>query len=395
VATLNLRDRLIEAKIAYVGASFGGKSTNLEHLLASPRDARCGAPSEDGGVSWFEWRPSNVGKFDDCEVSVRVIAPSGGDVAEVTSADGVVLVVDSDPAALDRNRRAANALRDELRGRDVPVVVQLNKRDLPHALPEDRLVAALALDDWPRISANAAAGEGVIETLERAIEGVLRMMTDVPRNGTTRPTESNPLLAALRGVLESAIAEQMRALEARLEERLVARIDQRLDAQFASGKLEGRLLDQIDQRLQSLVEARKDLAAIKRELATQAQKMESLASQQLRACSKDDLILESGRRAVALEANLQKQRDQILASLGAFQRTIDAATADQRKFDQQANAKLAALVTDTSDSVLAALSPISVEMAKVARIEQHAESTASAIDEMRDQLEKRKKGWFG
>lgn len=386
---------MIEAKIAYVGASFGGKSTNLEQLRSSPRDARCGMVGEEGGVAWFDWRPTHVGKYDDCEVTVRVIAPSGGDVTEVASADGVVLVIDSDPAALDRNRRAATALRDELSGRQVPVVVQLNKRDLPHALSEEKLVAALSLDEWPRISASAAAGEGVVETLERAIEGVLTMMTDVPRNGTTRPTESNPLLAALRTVLEAAIAEQMRALETRLEEKLVSRLDQRLDAQFTSGKLEGRLLDQIDQRLLSLVEVRKDLAAIKREVSAVAQKIESVAALQLRACTKDDLVLESGRRAVVLETNLQKQRDQILASLGAFQRTIDAATADQRKVDQQANAKLAALVTEASDSVIAALSPISVEMAKVARIEEHAAHTAAAIDEMNEQLEKRKKGWFG
>ena len=55
----------------------------------------------------------------------------------------------------------------------VPYVLQLNKRDLPTALPVPDLVKALRFKDEPVFEAVAPKGIGVFETLKAVVKGVL------------------------------------------------------------------------------------------------------------------------------------------------------------------------------------------------------------------------------
>jgi hypothetical protein len=89
--------------------------------------------------------------------------------------DGVVFVADSAPERIDENVRSFAAAA----WHPTPVVVQLNKRDLPGAMDAAEMTARL-LKAWPPgrpkpvvIEATANAGRGVVETYRALLDALL------------------------------------------------------------------------------------------------------------------------------------------------------------------------------------------------------------------------------
>jgi signal recognition particle receptor subunit beta len=85
--------------------------------------------------------------------------------------DGVIFVADSQEERMDANFEALENLNENLKehGYDfmkVPYVLQLNKRDLPSALPVEELKKALVKKNEPVFEAVAFQGTGVFETLK-------------------------------------------------------------------------------------------------------------------------------------------------------------------------------------------------------------------------------------
>jgi signal recognition particle receptor subunit beta len=93
-------------------------------------------------------------------------------------ADAVVFVVDSDPEKDKENLWAWAQLHEQLKENQInvenfPIIVQMNKRDLPNALPIPTLKAVLKLNQHACIEAQAMSGIGVRETLKIAINAVM------------------------------------------------------------------------------------------------------------------------------------------------------------------------------------------------------------------------------
>jgi hypothetical protein len=242
MAYLNVRDRRVEAKIAYVGPALSGRSTNLEQLLrkvdARIADARIVA---DTGALALAWRPSSGERFRDCTVSVSVVAPSPKTIdAVLREADGVVVVMSAQADAQEPNRAALDGVREALAGRALlPVVVQVNKSDLPDALPAPRILGSLDVPSLRHVVASASRGEGVVETLEAVLDEVLSSLeadrtpttrAGAPTNAPSAPTGEHPLLDALREVLRDAVRENVLLLEERMNDRIRDRLEARVDA---------------------------------------------------------------------------------------------------------------------------------------------------------------------
>jgi signal recognition particle receptor subunit beta len=92
--------------------------------------------------------------------------------------DGVVLVADSQAERLDANLEAIENLMENLKEQKhdfmrIPYVLQLNKRDLPSALPVETLKKELMRKNEPVLEAIAYKGVGVFETLKRCGRMVL------------------------------------------------------------------------------------------------------------------------------------------------------------------------------------------------------------------------------
>jgi signal recognition particle receptor subunit beta len=92
--------------------------------------------------------------------------------------DGVVFVADSQEERMDANLEALDNLQENLKehGYDlakIPYVLQLNKRDLPNALPVENLKKELVRKGEPVFEAVAFNGTGVFETLREVARQVL------------------------------------------------------------------------------------------------------------------------------------------------------------------------------------------------------------------------------
>jgi hypothetical protein len=222
---LNVKERTIEAKIVYYGAGLSGKTTNLEQIKKRTVDGRCGElmtlDTDGDRTLFFDWLPFNFGKFNGCDVKMQLYTvPGQAKYAEtrkrvLTSADGVVLVLDSQASALERNRETLRDLRDHLKANNlhadtVPVVLQLNKRDLPTAMDPAEMLRELDLVGTPYVEAAAAKGEGVFETLKEVSQRVLQAVREQARErapelraGTNSGLDGNTLYGKLTGTAEA------------------------------------------------------------------------------------------------------------------------------------------------------------------------------------------------
>lgn len=431
MAYLNVRDRRIETKIAYVGPELAGKATNLHTLTKGVRGRATNVEETitDGGALFsLDWTPLAMPRWRDCELAVKVVAARGALSAERMKAllddvDGVVVVVDADPEAQAQNRRAVQLVK-ELVDRATPVVVQANKSDLAGAIGADALATALETNEWPVVPASATRGEGVVETLEMALTNVLEAMK---REHGDEPevvkADHNPLLTALRQILRETVTEHMAGLEAssrtRLESALatkleahVTRIEERFDrierAILASAEVEGRLA-----RVIAEAESRlgRTLEASEAKLARTIAESEAQLREEVTTRAKADrehvvaalAVVRRGVDAVAVDVKKQDGRDlplmeKIDASIALVRKDLLPTTAVPARL-QSLEQTIHRELRETFGPRLARIDD-SVQVLHVDAGESFARSDArigeiqSGLSELLEELKRRKKGWF-
>lgn len=178
---INYQAREINAKIVYFGSPNGGKLTNLNNIYS-----RLGADSKGKMISlteetyqtiFFDFLPADLPDVRGFKVRIHVYMVKGERIytqsllKSLKGADGVVLVVDSDPASQEANQQARADLETMLKesGSDIatmPYVIQYNKRDLPGAPTVAELRAQLNTAGVADFEAVATTGTGVWETLK-------------------------------------------------------------------------------------------------------------------------------------------------------------------------------------------------------------------------------------
>ena len=179
-------------KLVYYGPGLGGKTTNLEQIYAKTRPENRGKllslNNEAERTLFCDLLPVAIGKFKGYAVRLHLCTVPGQVVYDHTrqlilrNVDGVVFVVDSQPAQLDSNMESLANLGTNLRlqGVDpdrVPVVVQYNKRDLKGVLPVAELKASLKIPDGvPEVQASAKFGLGVFETLKTIVKECMKLV---------------------------------------------------------------------------------------------------------------------------------------------------------------------------------------------------------------------------
>jgi mutual gliding-motility protein MglA len=191
VAVIDIAARRIDARVVFFGPGGGGKTTSLRRIAAAAPHRVAGAfvtlAGADGRTLFLDGLPLDLGEVAGWRFRLDLVGVPGQPAYERTrrallaGADGVVFVADSDP-----RRRAANrASLDELaawlaeagqRPGTVPLVVQLNKRDLPDAVPEADLLADLGLPGAAAVPTVATAGDGVLAALRAICRQVARSL---------------------------------------------------------------------------------------------------------------------------------------------------------------------------------------------------------------------------
>lgn len=181
MSTVNFAAREINFKIVYYGPGMSGKTTNLKRIYENLRDNRrselVSLATEEEHTLFFDFMPLDLGtvggfktRFDLYTVPGRVAYNTTRKLI-LRGVDGVIFVADSSPNRLRANAEALRNLRENLAEHnlalaELPLVTQLNKRDLPNALPADMLRSVLDPEGKVKTyEASAVKFEGVLEPL--------------------------------------------------------------------------------------------------------------------------------------------------------------------------------------------------------------------------------------
>jgi signal recognition particle receptor subunit beta len=179
---LNFAAREVAIKLVYYGPALSGKTTNLQALHELTREASRGRlmtlDTKDDRTLFFDMLPLVFkADTDNGGMSLRVkVFTVPGQVVHTSTrrlvlqgADGVAFIADSQTSETENNAASFLDLRENLKelGRsmkDVPCVIQFNKRDLVD-VRSDAEIDELARRGRERVyKASAVNGQGVIES---------------------------------------------------------------------------------------------------------------------------------------------------------------------------------------------------------------------------------------
>jgi mutual gliding-motility protein MglA len=184
----NYATKEITAKIVYYGPGLCGKTTNLQFvydsLPSNNKSKMLSLATKTDRTLFFDFLPLDLGKIRGMRTKLQLYTVPGQVYYNSTrqlvlkGADGIVFVADSQDFALDANQESLQNLEDNLkrqgiRLREMPLVIQYNKRDLPNALPVAEIDKDLNKLQSPSFESVATTGIGVEETLKGITQLVL------------------------------------------------------------------------------------------------------------------------------------------------------------------------------------------------------------------------------
>jgi signal recognition particle receptor subunit beta len=193
MSLVNFAAREITCKIVYYGPGRSGKTTNLQYIFGRVPESRRGRmvslATHTDRTLFFDFLPLDLGSISGFATKFQLYTVPGQSYYASTrklvlqGADGVVFVADSQARRLDDNLESlqdlqANLLSQTIDIRQLPVIFQYNKQDLPGdlILSPAELDEALNFREVQSFSADALHGGGVFETLKGISELVLRRL---------------------------------------------------------------------------------------------------------------------------------------------------------------------------------------------------------------------------
>ncbi|HSF13958.1 MAG TPA: ADP-ribosylation factor-like protein [Vicinamibacteria bacterium] len=200
---INYASREINCKIVYYGPGLCGKTTNLQFIYEKTNPNAKGKlislATETDRTLFFDFLPLELGNVRGFKTRFHLYTVPGQVFYDASrklilkGVDGVIFVADSQRERMDANVESLRNLEQNLKAqgydiRTIPYVLQLNKRDLPSAVPVDEMKSKLCIDTEPVLEAIAASedGFGVFDTLKAVAKLVLQELT----RGTERSSGS-------------------------------------------------------------------------------------------------------------------------------------------------------------------------------------------------------------
>jgi hypothetical protein len=225
VALINHRTREIHFKIVYYGPGLCGKTTNLKALHDKLPPERRGKlisiATDHERTLFFDFLPIDLGQVNGFLTRFHLYTVPGqvyyrlSRRAVLQGVDGLVFVADSHPAREAANRESLADLHEHLRTLGmqgpslarIPWVFQYNKRDVPLAMPLERMRTMLNPHAHPEFEAVANEGKGVSESLRAMCKLVLaRLSGPMPTSSSAVPVAaSSPIVAASAAAVAASV----------------------------------------------------------------------------------------------------------------------------------------------------------------------------------------------
>jgi mutual gliding-motility protein MglA len=183
---LNFAAREVTLKLVYYGPALSGKTTNLKSLHGLVQNESRGRlmtlETKDDRTLFFDMLPLTFKAGDEgttgggsMNMRVKVFTVPGQVLHASTrrlvlqGADGIAFIADSQVSETEANAASFVDLRANLKEmgkniKDVPLVIQYNKRDLPNVRKDAEIEALARRGREPVFTASAMNGQGVLET---------------------------------------------------------------------------------------------------------------------------------------------------------------------------------------------------------------------------------------
>jgi small GTP-binding protein len=185
---INYAAREINVKIVFYGPGLCGKTTNLQYIFEKSSPQQKGKlislATETDRTLFFDFLPLDLGAVRGFKTRFHLYTVPGQVFYDASrklilkGVDGVVFVADSQEARMDANEESLRNLEDNLMEngfdlKNIPYVLQFNKRDLPSAVLVDDMYRLINFKGEPTFEAVATKGIGVFETLKAVAKQVL------------------------------------------------------------------------------------------------------------------------------------------------------------------------------------------------------------------------------
>jgi signal recognition particle receptor subunit beta len=180
----------ITIKLVYYGPALSGKTTNLQWLHSRIRPAARGnlmsLETKDDRTIFFDLLPVSFVSGQGVSIKIKLFTVPGQVLHNATrrivlqGADGIGFIADSQISETQANAESFRNLSENLRDngldvRDMPLVIQFNKRDLPAIRSDEEIDRLAAVGQEPVYKAIATRGDGTIETFH----GLLKLTWNV------------------------------------------------------------------------------------------------------------------------------------------------------------------------------------------------------------------------
>ena len=185
---INWKLREINLKIVYYGPSLSGKTSSLQYIHSRTKPERRGEmislKTREDRTLYFDYMQFEMGEISGLKPRFNMYTVPGQVYYRGTrklvlkGVDGIVFVADSQAKRLDENVEAIRDLFEDLEDlgfdpKQMPLILQCNKRDLPEILPVSTLKEQLGLNGVPTYESVAIDGVGVLDGLKHVISQVV------------------------------------------------------------------------------------------------------------------------------------------------------------------------------------------------------------------------------
>lgn len=197
MAVYNYAGGEVNIKIIYYGAGLSGKTTNLESIYSKmPRENKgkmVSMKTRTDRTLFFDFLPIEVGEINGLKTRFLLYTVPGQVYYNATrklvlkGVDAIVFVADSAADRMMENKESLRNLEENLNDlgmslKEIPWIIQYNKRDLPDITDIETLEKELNEQKVPSYEAVATTGEGVFETMEGIAQIVFKRIREDLKN---------------------------------------------------------------------------------------------------------------------------------------------------------------------------------------------------------------------
>lgn len=187
MSVINTSKKEINFKIVYYGPGLSGKTTTLQQLqtqVQSKGKSKVKAVPKTEKTLFFDFLPLSSNGIKGFKTRFQVYTVPGQPLYEdsrkllLKGVDGLIFVADSKLERLKDNLDSMEELRGHIQKmghtpKDIPMVIQYNKRDLPDACAIDELRKVINTFHVPDYETVALSGKGILEPFQEVLRQIV------------------------------------------------------------------------------------------------------------------------------------------------------------------------------------------------------------------------------